>query len=123
MENNELDIKSVIEALMKDDKIADTVNQLKSNLRPSAPNDESETVSEEKSEPAAQSADIGALARILSFTEKNSNGGGSEELEKRNRLLTALKPYLRDSRRDVIDKVMSLSRLTGLMDLLPKSNS
>ena len=122
MENSELDFKSVLEALMSDDKIADTVKQLKTNLTSSTPNEENEKSPESQTEYTPPSADLGALAKILSFNEKAS-GKGSEEVEKRNRLLSALKPYLRDSRRDVIDKVMSISRLTGLVDLIPKSNS
>ena len=40
--------------------------------------------------------------------------------EQRNNLLTALKPYLSEGRRGMIDNIMTISKFSGLMDLIPR---
>ena len=124
MDNNEL--SATIASLMNDSRVADTIKQLKASLSdsqssetPKAETPASNTAHNEKVEIFP---DIGALTKLLSVSEKNPKGSDSET-EKRNRLLSALKPYLSENRQDVIDKIMSLSNLTGLIDLFPKSNS
>ena len=124
MDNSEL--SSVLASLMSDSRVADTVKQLKASLSESKPAEEGKADTHppvtEDSAKGESFPDIGALTKLLSVSEKNNKGSDSET-EKRNRLLAALKPYLRENRQDVIDKIMSLSNLTGLMDLLPKNNS
>ena len=124
MDNSEL--SSVLASLMSDSRVADTVKQLKESLS------ETKLPEEPKAVPVSQNTenliktesfpDIGALTKLLSVPEKN-NKGTDNETEKRNRLLSALKPYLSENRQDVIDKIMSLSSLTGLMDLFSQNNS
>lgn len=124
MDNSEL--SSVLASLMSDSRVADTVKQLKESLS------ETKQPEEPKAVPVSQNTenltktesfpDIGALTKLLSVPEKN-NKGTDNETEKRNRLLSALKPYLSENRQDVIDKIMSLSSLTGLMDLFSPNNS
>ena len=124
MDNSEL--SSVLASLMSDSRVADTVKQLKESLS------ETKLSEEPKAVPVSQNTenltktesfpDIGALTKLLSVPEKN-NKGTDNETEKRNRLLSALKPYLSENRQDVIDKIMSLSSLTGLMDLFSQNNS
>ena len=124
MDNSEL--SSVLASLMSDSRVADTVKQLKESLS------ETKLPEEPKAVPVSQNTenliktesfpDIGALTKLLSVPEKN-NKGTDNETEKRNRLLSALKPYLSENRQDVIDKIMSLSSLTGLMDLFSPNNS
>lgn len=122
MENSELDLKAVISALMNDDKIAESVKQLKATLSESSEKDEKPSSDSTDNKGNNGIPDLSTLTKILSISEKGS-GDKNSEIEKRNRLLAALKPYLRESRRDMIDKVMSLSNLTGLIDLLPGDNS
>ena len=61
---------------------------------------------------------IGVLAPLMGKSERMGNA----EVEKRNRLLSALKPYLNDNRRGMIDTVMSLSQITDLIDIIPKDD-
>lgn len=56
------------------------------------------------------------------------NGGGMKnptksETENRNRLLTALKPYLGPGKREMIDTVLSVSKLTNLLDIAPNKKT
>ena len=123
MDNNEL--SSVLASLMSDSRVADTVKQLKASLSETTPRAESSTEAtpiSTDSERSESFPDLGALAKLLNISEKNSPTSDNEA-EKRNRLLAALKPYLRENRREVIDRLMSLSNLTGLIDLFPKNNS
>ncbi len=124
MDNSEL--SSVLASLMSDSRVADTVKQLKESLSETKPTEESKTVPiSQNTENLTQTEsfpDIGALTKLLGISEKKAKSTDTET-EKRNRLLSALKPYLSENRQDVIDKIMSLSGLTGLMDLFTPNNS
>ena len=45
------------------------------------------------------------------------------ETENRNRLLLALKPYVSSGRREMIDTVLSVSKLTTLLDIIPNKKT
>lgn len=59
---------------------------------------------------------ISALSPLIKQSERAPSGNAPS---RRNELLRALKPYLSDSRRQLVDKIMQLSRVGELMDMLP----
>ena len=111
MANEEFDITSVMKTLMNDPSISETIKKLKESTV-GANEAKVENIVEEV--PALE-----AMSKIISSNEVHSVDANSS-IEMRNKLLSALKPYLRESRRDIIDTVMSLSKLTGILDVLPK---
>ena len=127
MANEEMDIASVIGKLMNDPSTSDMVRMLKKLLEGTQSESEAEpehlSVTEGSSQPQTASADLEKMSEVISalspLTDSVKKAGGGE-IEQRNRLLAALKPYLNSNRQDMIEKIMSLSRLTGIMDILPK---
>ena len=94
-----MDIGEMMEKIMNDPAFGDLVKNVKSGAN--APSEES----------APQAGD--RLAELLSAAPVPHG------VERRNALLRALKPYLTDSRRELIDVLTSVSKITGIMDLLP----
>lgn len=128
--DKDLDLSSVIEKLMSNENALEMVKQLKSAV--------GEAEASENTAPAAQqteSAEKAALsdgalspdmAQIMAQLAPliKANGGkknaSSGDAEKRNKLLSALRPYLSGSRQEAVDRIMSLSKITDLLDFLPR---
>jgi hypothetical protein len=64
---------------------------------------------------------MSALAPLVGGKgEEKSSGGKKEpnEGEKRKRLLSALRPYLSDNRREALDQVLKVTEMTDLLGTL-----
>ncbi|MCQ2455933.1 MAG: hypothetical protein MJ096_01105 [Clostridia bacterium] len=92
-----MELEDMMKNLMNDPDFMGLVRRMKS--------DAGETVEKEEERPEAVSV---------------STSSGTEN---RNRLLLALKPYMSENRRGMIDAVTSLSKITGLLDFLPKKGT
>ena len=126
MDTKNGDLSEVLGKLMSDPQVASLVKRLK----------------EENSQNTAEDGDAGGTA-LDGGAEENEDGGadgessrkttpssltdalgplvgsigkGSRDTENRNRLLSALKPFVNDERKEMIDKVSSISRLTSVLD-------
>lgn len=131
----ELDLGAMMNKIMSDPNFAELMKNMKTSASGTA-SAESTAVKEEntaemKSEAetvadggggagSAISADkLSDLVQTLSPLIKNTPSH-SGETERRNKLLAALKPYVNENRREVIDTVMSLSKITNILDIMPK---
>lgn len=64
---------------------------------------------------------MSALAPLVGGKGDGKSEGGKKELndgEKRKRLLSALRPYLSDNRRDALDQVLKVTEMTDLLGTL-----
>ena len=64
---------------------------------------------------------MSALAPLVGGKGEGKSSGGKKELnegEKRKRLLSALRPYLSDNRRDALDQVLKVTEMTDLLGTL-----
>ena len=64
---------------------------------------------------------MSALAPLVGGKGEGESSGGKKELnegEKRKRLLSALRPYLSDNRRDALDQVLKVTEMTDLLGTL-----
>jgi len=124
MTDNGLDIGAVLEKLMSSGEAAQLIEKLKANAENTAdepvdkvePKAEWDSAQLEANLPQVVSA-IAPLLENGSFSKANGKGS----VQSRNALLTALRPYLNENRRGMIDKIMTLTRLTGIMDMLPRT--
>ena len=120
------DLGEMVGKLMSDPQVASLVKRLKEDNASesgrvgeedgSAPQPVADGESASEGEGAAPREEalsglMQTLGPILGQAAK-----GSRDTENRNRLLNALKPYVNKERRDVIDKVTSISSLTGILD-------
>ena len=138
MAEGELDLSAVVSKLMNDKNVAELIENIKSNaenVKNDVGNDEGLKTggpvqgSEFDNVGNVMPADIleklpqvmSAIAPLMkSGTLKGR--GQTAETDTRNKLLVALKPYLNESRCGMIDSIMALSKLTGIMDILPGGN-
>ncbi len=110
------DLGGMIEKLMKDPGVAELVKKLKEGDAPA----EGEGREKKETDPVpddggGSSADPGSILDSLGPLLRTA-GRASAGTENRNRLLFALKPYVNGERRDMIDKVTSISKLTSILD-------
>ena len=64
---------------------------------------------------------MSALAPLVGGKGEGKSESGKKELndgEKRKRLLSALRPYLSDNRRDALDQVLKVTEMTDLLGTL-----
>lgn len=111
MDDAKGDLGGMIEKLMGDPQVADLVKKLKEGDAGGDGKDP-DTARDEGGAPAA---DVGSILDSLGPLLKTA-GRASAGTENRNRLLFALKPYVNGERRDMIDKVTSISKLTSILD-------
>ena len=119
------DLEKMIKNLSENEEFLNLVKTMKGE---SAGQTESSPAETEEKVQASAPVDISAAAdklpEIMSALgplmkgRGHHGGGGSRDTENRNRLLAALKPYVNESRRDMIDKIMSLSKITGILDIM-----
>lgn len=114
MEELNGDLGAMVEKLMKDPQVASLVGRLK---------EETAKEAEEEREDGQETVDREALGRVLEKLGPILGAGGNPgreapDMQNRNRLLSALKPYLNRERREMIDKVTSVSSLTSLIEPL-----
>lgn len=105
------ELGELVKKLMNDPQVADLVNNLKEGAAADGAKETAEAAL--RSSSPRQNGIGDALAPLL-----GSLGGAptSMETENRNRLLAALKPYLSPERREIVDRMTSLSRITSLLD-------
>lgn len=134
MAEGELDFSAVLSKLMNDKNVAELIGNIKANAEngestPSKSAEATVKAPSERSETGGGSIapslmeklpEVMAVLGPLIKNESLNGGKNGTDVEKRNCLLLALKPYLNESRRDMIDSIMTLSRLTSLVDLLPR---
>ena len=113
------ELGELVKKLMTDPQVAEIVR----NLRESGAADEAKKAAGAAlTEQAAQTGGIGdALAPLLGTLTGATPTG--TETENRNRLLAALKPYLSPERREIIDRVTSLTKITSLLDAARGENN
>lgn len=135
MAQSENELASVIERLMSDGEAQRLVEKLKSSYESqnaSGADDVSGDAADVASEiPLGNSASgaqlVEKLPEVISALSpliKNESAShdkihGNSAVSHRNDLLRALKPYLSDGRRQLIDKIMQLSKVGELVDMLP----
>ena len=124
MDESGKDLGGMIEKLMGDPQVMELVKKLKedSGTDKSGGENGEEPVQSVRTDKAdgAHGADTATVLDTLGPLLKTA-GRGSSGTENRNRLLSALKPYVNGERRDMIDKVTSISKLTSLFDAVGKS--
>jgi len=126
----DMDLSAIIEKLMNDSSTADMIAKIKSSVEndPSVQSEKLNTSDDNKetslSTDSGDLADklplvMGALGPLLESgaLSKAQNDGTAE---KRNRLLFALRPFLNEGRQGMLDKIMTVSKITRLIDLLPR---
>lgn len=99
------DLSGMIELIQKNPELLKTAMGLLSS------------VSEKKEE--KPSLDMTALSNLMP-TVTGESSGKKEGLDRRAALLSALKPYLSPERREVIDRMMSFSRVGDLIKTFNK---
>ena len=125
MDKNELDIAEVVSRLMSDPSVTEAVKKLSGGTAGASAVSESEA-SADAGEQSGISSELAAkLPEVMKLLKPMLDGaekekGGNTETDRRNKLLAALKPYLSDGRRDVIDRVTSLPDLKSLSELMSK---
>ncbi len=119
--DNKADLSAIIEKLMSDPSAVEMVQKLKQGTL----SDSVETNSEKDDTAApSKSENPPDTAKLLSSLTPLLNGlkGGADtdspEIKRRNQLLCALKPYLSRERQEMIDMLTSLSRVSGIWDIL-----
>ena len=133
MDTGNLDLAGIIGKLMQSEESVAIIDRLKSSVENKGDPQtdlEQTSVQSKRSEIKEASNDIDGLAeklpQVMSALAPLMENGTFGKITKnssqnrRNDLLTALRPYLNEGRRDMIDKIMTLSRLTGMMDMLPR---
>ncbi|MBQ8331663.1 MAG: hypothetical protein IJX94_04115 [Clostridia bacterium] len=85
-------------------------------VAPSEPSDTPVSVTEDPSEKVSDV--MATLSPLLTGLSKGKLGGGRGEDDKRACLLRALKPYVSQGRREAIDYMITLSRITDLLKQL-----
>ena len=123
MANEELDIMSLVNKLMADPNVVKTVKQLSRESAGAEPTAEVTDKGEGTDAPESVSPNYGDVMKLLPQITRSMKKGDSAEGENRNRLLSALKPYLNSNRRDVIDKIISLPDITRIAEMLPKNKT
>ena len=118
------DLGEMVGKLMSDPQVASLVKRLKEENAPldgradggsgDAPRDEADGGGEREEEAPREEALSGLMQTLGPLLGQASKG--SRDTENRNRLLSALKPYVNKERREIIDKVASISSLTGILD-------
>ena len=106
------ELGEIVKKLMNDPQVAEIVR----NLKESGAADEAKKAAEAAL--TAQTPQTGGIGDALAPLLGTLTGATptSTETENRNRLLAALKPYLSPERREIVDRVTSLSKITSLLD-------
>lgn len=128
-----MDLSGIIERLMKSEDAAQMIEKLKASVE-NAPKEAANAP--EKDAGAKDDTSVSQLPSTDQLSEKlpqimtalaplMDNGViGSGKLgrtsSERNNLLSAMRPFMSEGRRSMIDSFMTLSKLSGLMELLPK---
>ncbi len=128
-----MDLSGIIERLMKSEDAAQMIEKLKASVE-NAPKESANAP--EKDAVAEDDTSVSQLPSTDQLSEKLpqimtalapliDNGViGSGKLgrtsSERNNLLSAMRPFMSEGRRSMIDSFMTLSKLSGLMELLPK---
>lgn len=126
MAENEMDLGAVLEKLLSNGDAAQMIEKLKASVENIGAIPETESKNELPTSPIDTSQLAEKLPQMVSaiapLMEKGSFSkvGEKASVGNRNALLSALRPYLKTERREMIDKIMTLSRLTGIMDMLPR---
>lgn len=118
------DLEKMIKSLSENRELMELLRTMRPENGAGA-NDAADSAPSSASDGVASSGDravpadkVPELMSALSSMMKGDDKGVSRSTENRNRLLSALKPYVGDSRREMIDKIMSLSKITGMLDLI-----
>lgn len=123
MDTKNGDLSEMLGKLMSDPQVASLVKRLKEENGPVAA--EGDAPGAAASETGADESEDGGggdrKEALSSLTDAlgplvGSIGKGSRDTENRNRLLNALKPFVNDERKEMIDKVSSISKLTSVLD-------
>lgn len=135
MAEGELDLSAVLSRLMSDKNVTEIIEKLKTNVENQGVTQENTSEPERKNDNQSVSEGTGLspdiiekLPEVMSVIAPLMKNGtlkgvkNNSETEKRNRLLAALKPYMNESRCGMIDSIMTLSKLTGIMDIFPGGN-
>ncbi len=110
MDETKGDLGGMIEKLMGDPQVMELVKKMKED---GAGKEKEGAAPDPGGEDS--SVDAGAILESLGPLLKSA-GRASPGTENRNRLLTALKPYVNGERREMIDRVTSISKLTSILD-------
>ncbi|MBR3423547.1 MAG: hypothetical protein IKN50_00895 [Clostridia bacterium] len=114
MDETKGDLGGMLEKLMSDPQVTELVKKLKESDAAHGADGEKKDA-ETAPDPGGDPADAGSILDSLGPLLKTA-GRASAGTDNRNRLLAALKPYVNSERRDMIDKVTSISKLTSLLD-------
>ncbi len=132
-ERTQPDLSQMIGKIMSNPEFGNLVNQLKeSGLTENAPSQPSSPPSEEqaKEELSKKLPDLmGMLTQSGLSTDAVDSAkiqkavGALKKLDNRNceKLLCALKPYLNSQRGEVIDKAMSMMKVTDILNLIQQT--
>ncbi len=118
MDDAKGDLGGMIEKLMGDPQVMELVKKMKegnANAGGSVSGTDGGGDTAATGASDGGSADHGSILDALGPLLKTA-GRASAGTETRNRLLSALKPYVNGERRAMIDKVTSISKLTSLLD-------
>ena len=131
MDGEGLDLGAMMSRIMENPEFANLVESLRTGTGNTGATDVKATSGEEAADEPQRAADssgsetddvrrddiVSAIAPLVKNLNRDSHV--REDVERRNRLLSALKPYLNRNRQEMIDRVMAISRITGLFDIMP----
>ena len=108
------DLGGMIEKLMGDPEVAQLVKKLKEGDAAAGGDGAEKKETDSAQDENGGSPDVGSILDSLGPLLKTA-GRATAGTENRNRLLSALKPYVNGERRDMIAKVTSISKLTSIL--------
>ncbi len=123
MPDSNFDLNKMLELAMNDPAVAELAKSLRAGAESQGVADVAPSGGGGTPLPPELLEKLPDIMSVLGPAAGGSHGESSKEVERRNRLLAAMKPYVNNGRRDMIDKIMSLSKITTLLDILPKKDS
>jgi len=136
MDTEGFDLAGIIGKLMENGDAAEMVERLKASVENNGVKQADRVENTAKSEESSAVSSIidseqlaeklpQVMSAIAPLIEQGTfaQAKRSESSGRRNDLLRALRPYLNDGRRGMIDKIMTLSRFTGVIDLIGRDIS
>ena len=104
------DLNGMLEGAMKDPRFASILSSLKEK----ADSGELDVASVLGELGGKDAADTAAVAK--------NDGGGKVGMDSHKKLLSALRPYLGDSKRDAVDGILKIGEFSGIIEALGKGN-
>ncbi len=119
------DMSKMLERLMADEKFGELLNSVKESISASADNASEKTAPSEKSVQAESPISaipklspelMSKLPEIMGMLS-GSGGSTDSKMADRKRLLSALKPFLSDKRKNAVDSIVNIAGIADLFGI------